>query len=251
MAAAYQGRHSGEETRESPAAGKLPTRAYGLFHSFQRPMVSAAVILAVAGVSAAGSSEATANASGPSYSPSPMAMAQSAELSRNRSDTDAALATARRAGVLRAAALTHFQRATADAVSRSRTRAAIAQREAAAAAADRIVREKQRQVMVDRAQSDPKGIGRLLTNDRGWGAGEFSCLESLWTKESGWRWNANNGGSGAYGIPQSLPGTKMSSAGSDWRTNPVTQIKWGLQYIANTYGTPCSAWSHSRAVNWY
>lgn len=250
MAAAYQGRHSGEETRRAPAADKLPTTTHGLFHGFQRSIISAAVILAVAGVSAAGSSEATTSVSGPSYSPSLMAMAQSAELSHNRDDTDAALAVARRAGVLRAAALTHFQRATANAVSRSRTRAAIAQREAVAAAADRIVREKQRQVMVDRARSDPKGIGRLLTSDRGWGAGEFSCLERLWAKESGWRWSASNS-SGAYGIPQSLPGSKMSSAGSDWQTNPVTQIKWGLQYIANTYGTPCSAWSHSQASNWY
>ncbi len=250
MAAAYQGRHSGEETPKAPAADPLTTTTRGFFHGFQRPIVSAAVILAVAGVSAAGPSEATTNASGPSYSPSLMALAQSAELSHNRDDTDAALATARRAGVLRAAALTRFRGATADAVSRSRTREAIAARKAATAAADRIVREQQRQLLTDRARSDPKGIGRLLTSDRGWGATEFGCLESLWTKESRWSWSAANS-SGAYGIPQSLPGSKMSSAGGDWRTNPVTQIRWGLQYIANRYGTPCSAWSHSRAMNWY
>jgi hypothetical protein len=209
--------------------------------------VSAAVILAVAGISAAGSSQATTNASGPAYMPSPMAMAQSAELSKNQADTNAALATARRAGVQRAAALTHYQKAAAD----TRAQAAAAQVKERAQARDRAAREKQRQALVDRAQSDPRSIARLLASDRGWGGGEFSCLNSLWNKESEWNYRANNGGSGAYGIPQSLPGSKMASAGSDWETNPVTQIKWGLQYIANTYGTPCSAWGHSQSVNWY
>jgi uncharacterized protein YabE (DUF348 family) len=85
---------------------------------------------------------------------------------------------------------------------------------------------------------------------RGWGADEFSCLVSLWNKESGWRVDAANP-SGAYGIPQALPGSKMASAGADWQTNPATQITWGLQYIAGVYGTPCAAWSHSQATNWY
>ena len=71
---------------------------------------------------------------------------------------------------------------------------------------------------------------------------QFSCLDDIWTRESGWRWNAANA-SGAYGIPQALPGDKMASAGADWQTNPATQIKWGLGYIQSTYGTPCSAWS--------
>jgi uncharacterized protein YabE (DUF348 family) len=85
---------------------------------------------------------------------------------------------------------------------------------------------------------------------RGWGADEFSCLVSLWNKESGWRVDAANP-SGAYGIPQALPGSKMASAGADWQTNPATQITWGLQYIAGVYGTPCAAWGHSQATNWY
>jgi hypothetical protein len=176
-----------------------------------------------------------------------MAMAQSAELSKNRDDTNAALASARRSGVQRAAALTHYQKARAD----SRAQAAATQIKERAQARDRAAREKKRQALVDHAQSDPKSIARLLVSDRGWGDGEFSCLNSLWEKESGWSYTANNPSSGAYGIPQSLPGSKMSSAGSDWQTNPVTQIKWGLQYIANTYGTPCSAWGHSQSVNWY
>lgn len=85
---------------------------------------------------------------------------------------------------------------------------------------------------------------------RGWGSDQFSCLVSLWNKESGWRTTAANP-SGAYGIPQSLPGSKMASAGADWRTNASTQISWGLGYIASVYGTPCSAWAHSQATNWY
>lgn len=86
---------------------------------------------------------------------------------------------------------------------------------------------------------------------RGWGDGEFACLVALWNKESGWRVNAYNASSGAYGIPQSLPGNKMASAGADWETNPATQITWGLGYIGGRYGTPCGAWGHSQSVGWY
>lgn len=87
--------------------------------------------------------------------------------------------------------------------------------------------------------------------ERGWGDSEFACLVALWNKESGWRVNAYNKSSGAYGIPQSLPGNKMASAGADWETNPATQIAWGLGYIGGRYGTPCGAWSHSQAKGWY
>ena len=86
---------------------------------------------------------------------------------------------------------------------------------------------------------------------RGWGDSEFSCLVALWNRESGWRVNAFNAGSGAYGIPQSLPGSKMASAGADWETNPATQISWGLGYIGGRYGTPCGAWGHSESSGWY
>ncbi|KQO93802.1 coiled-coil domain-containing protein [Leifsonia sp. Leaf264] len=85
----------------------------------------------------------------------------------------------------------------------------------------------------------------------GWGGDQFGCLQSLWNKESGWRANAYNASSGAYGIPQSLPGEKMASAGVDWRTNAATQINWGLSYISQRYGSPCSAWAHSVATDWY
>jgi hypothetical protein len=86
---------------------------------------------------------------------------------------------------------------------------------------------------------------------RGWGEDQYSCLVSLWNKESGWRVNAANSSSGAYGIPQALPGSKMASAGADWQTSAGTQIEWGLGYISGRYGTPCGAWAHSVDVGWY
>ncbi len=85
----------------------------------------------------------------------------------------------------------------------------------------------------------------------GWSAGQFSCLDPLWTRESGWNPYASNAGSGAYGIPQALPGSKMASAGADWQTNPATQIRWGLGYIQATYGSPCGAWGHEQGYGWY
>jgi hypothetical protein len=79
---------------------------------------------------------------------------------------------------------------------------------------------------------------------------QFGCLDNIWTRESGWRYNAENA-SGAYGIPQALPGSKMASAGADWQTNPATQISWGLGYVKSTYGTPCNAWAFWQAHGYY
>lgn len=85
----------------------------------------------------------------------------------------------------------------------------------------------------------------------GWGREQYSCLVKLWNRESNWRVNAYNKSSGAYGIPQSLPGNKMATAGADWLTNPETQINWGLGYIEGRYGSPCAALSHSDHKGWY
>lgn len=84
-----------------------------------------------------------------------------------------------------------------------------------------------------------------------WSASEFGCLDSLWSRESGWSVTASNPSSGAYGIPQALPGSKMASAGPDWQTDAATQIRWGLGYIKSTYGSPCAAWPHEESTGWY
>lgn len=96
-----------------------------------------------------------------------------------------------------------------------------------------------------------KAIAWELLQSRGWGESEYDCLVVLWTKESNWNVYAENRSSGAYGIPQALPGSKMATAGEDWRTNPHTQIVWGLSYIGARYGTPCGAWDHFLRKNWY
>ncbi len=85
----------------------------------------------------------------------------------------------------------------------------------------------------------------------GWHGHQDRCLNLLWTRESGWRMVWNYQGSGAYGIPQALPASKMASAGADYMNNPATQIRWGLGYIRDTYRDPCTAWSHEEAVSWY
>jgi hypothetical protein len=84
----------------------------------------------------------------------------------------------------------------------------------------------------------------------GFSTGEMAALDPLWQHESGWSTSAANP-SGAYGIPQALPGSKMATAGGDWQTNPATQISWGLSYIKSRYGSPSAAWSFWRSHNWY
>jgi hypothetical protein len=96
-----------------------------------------------------------------------------------------------------------------------------------------------------------KAIAFDMVMARGWGESEYDCLVALWQKESRWNVYAHNASSGAYGIPQSLPGSKMASAGADWATNPATQITWGLGYIQGRYATPCGAWNASQAKGWY
>ena len=97
----------------------------------------------------------------------------------------------------------------------------------------------------------PQMYAKSILSRYGWGPGQMDYLIPLWNQESGWRWNAMNPSSGAYGIPQSLPGSKMASAGADWRTNPDTQIRWGESYIKGRYGSPAGAWAHEKAYNWY
>ena len=96
-----------------------------------------------------------------------------------------------------------------------------------------------------------QAIGKELAAGRGWGDDQFGCLVELWNHESHWNVSAENTSSGAYGIPQALPGSKMGTVAADWRTNPATQITWGLNYIGGRYGTPCGAWQSFSAKGWY
>ena len=148
----------------------------------------------------------------------------------------------------------HGSRAAA--VQLAAKRAAAAKAATVAAARKRAAEERARAAKARASRSaertgDPRSIARAMLSDHGWSSGQFSCLESLWQKESGWNVHADNPSSSAYGIPQALPGRKMASAGSDWESNPATQIKWGLGYIADSYGSPCSAWAHSESNGWY
>lgn len=96
-----------------------------------------------------------------------------------------------------------------------------------------------------------KSIAYELVVKHGWDDKQWACLVALWNRESHWNVYASNSGSGAYGIPQAVPGSKMASVGSDWQTNPKTQIVWGLGYISGRYGSPCGAWAHSENSGWY
>ena len=241
--------------------------------ALRRPLVTTTAAIAVIGASAAGFATTQGKAAPASFTVSSEAVAQSAEHNRASLEDRAYLAKAKNAGSQRAAALAEHTRLAAIArAERARKAAAAARaakiekaRQAAAAkaakaarlaaerrqAADRAARAQARTALAARASSDPRGVARAMLGDFGWGAGQFGCLDSLWMKESGWNTSATNGSSGAYGIPQSLPGSKMASAGSDWQSNPATQIKWGLGYIQERYGSPCAAWGHSQATNWY
>jgi hypothetical protein len=103
----------------------------------------------------------------------------------------------------------------------------------------------------DLTSRDPRTIARAMLPDFGFGSEQFSCLDSIYVNESGWQVHADNPTSSAYGIPQALPGSKMSTAGADWEDNPVTQIRWGLGYIKDRYGTPCNAWGFKQGHGWY
>ena len=109
-----------------------------------------------------------------------------------------------------------------------------------------------RQIEIARVPDGARAVAREIAQSKyGWGSFQFACLNKLWTKESNWRYKARNKSSGAHGIPQALPATKMESIGTDWRTNPVTQISWGLRYIEVRYETPCKAYKKFQRSNWY
>lgn len=162
----------------------------------------------------------------------------------------------------------------ADQVSRSETRTALASRTASLAAQARVIESRDKAIKAEAARkvaakkaaekafverwgftpgtTDPREMARqMMATKYGWGADQFRCYDNIIMRESRWITTADNPTSSAYGIPQALPGRKMASAGADWRTNPATQIRWGLGYVKDRFGTPCSAWSFKRAHGWY
>ena len=142
-----------------------------------------------------------------------------------------------------------------DADARAAEAKAQADAAAAKAAADAAAAAAAKAAAAQAAANTPAGAkataSALAASRFGWGADQFQCLDNLWTKESGWNYRAYNANGGATGIPQALPGSKMGTVAADWQTNATTQVTWGLQYISAAYGTPCAAWSHSQANNFY
>jgi hypothetical protein len=101
------------------------------------------------------------------------------------------------------------------------------------------------------ASGSPEQIAQAMLGSFGWSSSQFACLYPLWEHESGWSVTAENPGTGAYGIPQAMPGAKMAGAGPDWQNDAATQIRWGLEYMKDLYGSPCGAWAHEQATGWY
>ncbi|HET7724073.1 MAG TPA: lytic transglycosylase domain-containing protein [Propionibacteriaceae bacterium] len=126
--------------------------------------------------------------------------------------------------------------------------AAAAQQAAQAAAAA----AQQQAQGANPSSTDPRDIARqIMASKYGWGADQFTCFNNIIMRESKWSVTATNPSSGAYGIPQALPGSKMATVAADWRTNPATQIIWALGYVQGRYGTPCGAWAFKSANGWY
>lgn len=112
--------------------------------------------------------------------------------------------------------------------------------------------DKVKKLGYDPKTADPRDIAKqIMKTTYNWGADQFKCYDNIIMRESLWKVTADNPTSSAYGIPQALPGSKMASEGADWRTNPATQIKWGLKYVKDRYGTPCGAWGFKSSNGWY
>ena len=141
------------------------------------------------------------------------------------------------------------EKAAAARAAKARAAAKAAWAAKARAAANAAV--KAHAASVATPSGSPQQIAQAMLSKYGWSSGQFACLNPLWGHESGWSVTAENPSSGAYGIPQALPGSQMATAGGDWHTNAATQIKWGLTYIQGRYGSPCGAWAHEQSAGWY
>jgi hypothetical protein len=207
------------------------------------PGDSPAASASVAGASFSGTAAAAQTLTG--------AAATDNGLAKSAQELKAAEATARLAALRQAIARQEARKATR---ARAAAAAKAAAAQAAARAAARAASQKQASAAapsVATPSGSPQQIAEGMLGSYGWSSSQFSCLQPLWNAESGWNVSATNTSSGAYGIPQALPGSKMASAGADWQTDAATQIRWGLGYIRSVYGSPCGAWSHEQAYGWY
>jgi hypothetical protein len=229
------------------------TRRHARDHTGPRNVVLATAVLAAATALGAGVSMGTSALAGSTPAPDDVQAIPDVLTSDNKKG-DASEQTRYVAAVQARGAAERARKAAEEAARKAAAEQARKDAEAKAAAqaeAERVAAADRAARAADRAVADPKSVARAMLADYGWSDGQFSCLDSLWTGESNWNYRAENPSSGAYGIPQALPGDKMASVGSDWRTNPATQIEWGLGYISDVYGTPCGAWEHSQSVGWY
>ncbi len=261
MGQRYAGRHRDASTTFTAATTHPVARHRLPAKLVRRPLLTAGTAVALVGTSAVGFAKAGHSLSDSSilaatFTVSAAAISQASannnELQEQKAYRDKAtevttMRASYAADAAKAAAAALVERANADAAAQAATLAAQRQ-----ADADRVSRDAQRVALVANAQNDPKAVARAMLGDHGWSDGEWSCLEQLWVGESGWNYRAANP-SGAYGIPQSLPASKMASVGADYQTNPVTQITWGMNYIKNSYGSPCNALAtwNSRSPHWY
>jgi hypothetical protein len=174
--------------------------------------------------------------------PSANGVAQAVMFARMRS-----IEAARHQQELTAQKATKAAEAKASAAKAAAAKAAAAKSSAQAAKKARPAQ----QAAATTPSGSPEQVAERMLSQFGWSSSQFSCLQPLWEHESGWSMTAENPSSGAYGIPQALPAAQMASAGVDWQTSATTQIRWGLTYIQGRYGSPCGAWAHEEADNWY
>jgi hypothetical protein len=253
--ASYNGRHRTPTPAQSLTRRELREQQGPPKRRVARPLLASG-LAAVLGVGALGYAAAGAlgESDAPAYVVSAGVAAQTDELAK---------ATLVDTSYRAAASVSRNERRTAIAaagVASAKEAEKIAKEEAEKQAAIEAERKRLREIEAAResalanARQNPRAAARVLMADHGWTSdAQYNCLVNLWNGESGWRYTAENPSSGAYGIPQSLPANKMAKFGSDYRTNPVTQLRWGLWYIKMSYGNPCNAWStwQARSPHWY
>ncbi|MGN6753923.1 MAG: lytic transglycosylase domain-containing protein [Intrasporangium sp.] len=249
----YAGRHR-SPAAPAPEAARAHRHQAPPKRRVARPVVAAGLALGL-GLTAIGYAAATGLGSGEAaFVVGDGLAAQTEELARTSVVDTAYRAAASVSRNERRTAIAAAGVATAQQVEAKAKIEAEKQAQALAEQQKRQAAEAARVQAIAAARDNPRAAARVLMADHGWTSdAQYNCLVNLWNGESAWRFTATNQSSGAYGIPQSLPGNKMAKFGNDWQTNPVTQMRWGLWYIEQSYGNPCNAWSFwlSKSPHWY